>query len=74
MSLADLLDFVPNQLLLPIGGMLIAVFAGWKISANTSSQELALTSGSLLFGCWRLLVRIFVPAVIGVIFVSGLAP
>jgi len=73
LSLANLLDFLPNQLLLPIGGMLLAVFAGWKISANTSAQELALESGSLLFICWRVLVRIFVPAVIGAIFISGLA-
>jgi len=73
LSLANLIDFLPNQLLLPIGGMLLAVFAGWKISANTSAQELALESGSLLFICWRVLVRIFVPAVIGAIFISGLA-
>ncbi len=72
LSLSQLLDFLPNQLLLPIGGMLIAVFAGWRMSANASSQELALADDSLLFRTWRVLVRFFVPLVIGVIFVAGL--
>lgn len=72
MSLSELLDFVPNQLLLPIGGLLIAVFAGWRMSISASSQELGLANDSTAFRSFQVLVRFFVPVVIGVIFVTGL--
>ena len=73
MSLGALLDFVPNQLLLPIGGLLIAVFAGWRMSGSTTAKELGLASESWLFRSWRLLVRFLVPGAIGAIFIFGLA-
>lgn len=78
MPLSQLLDFVPNQLLLPIGGLLIAVFAGWRMSAATTAEELGLAGSaggwdSLLFRSWQLLVRFLVPGAIGAIFYFGLA-
>lgn len=73
LTLSQLLDFVPNQLLLPIGGLLIAVFAGWRMSADASSRELGIGADSMLFGVWRVLVRYLVPGAIGIIFYFGLA-
>ena len=39
-NLNDVLDFFSNQVLLPVGGLLIAVFAGWMISRDSSRAEL----------------------------------
>jgi len=69
MSLSALMDFVPNQILLPLGGLLIAVFAGWQMSKEATTQELGMSMG---FGLWRTLVRFPVPIAILVIFVAGL--
>ena len=71
MSLAALLDFVPNQILLPLGGLLIAVFAGWKMSKEATAQELGLRAG-FGYSLWRILVRFPVPIAITAIFISGL--
>ena len=71
MRLSALLDFVPNQLLLPLGGLLIAVFAGWTMSKDATAQELGLGVG-LGYALWRTLVRFPVPIAITAIFVTGL--
>lgn len=41
MTLFDLLDFVTSNFLMPIGGMLISVFAGWIINRQTVRKELS---------------------------------
>lgn len=75
MSLADFMDFVPNQLLLPCGGLLIAVFAGWIMSEAASASELGQELGlevGLGYRLWRVLARYVVPLGVGVILATGL--
>ncbi len=64
-------DYVSNQVLLPLGGLLITIFAGWFMSRDASREELALRSGAL-YGLWRFLVRWPVPLVIALIFLLGI--
>ncbi len=63
-------DYLPNQILLPIGGFLIAVFAGWFVTAASAREELAVPSEAI-FGVWRFLVRYLVPAAVLLIFGFG---
>jgi len=70
-SLNQLIDFVPNQLLLPIGGLLIALFAGWVVNAKTTHGELQLVSPRLFAG-WHNLIRFIVVPAIFLILISGL--
>ena len=65
------LDYFSNQILLPLGGLLIAVFAGWFLSKEASEEELALSQGTL-FDVWYFLIRFVVPVAIVMIFVFGI--
>ncbi|MEM1154480.1 MAG: sodium-dependent transporter, partial [Pseudomonadota bacterium] len=57
-------------IMLPVGGLLIAVFAGWVILKRATRDELSdMTSWG--FSLWRLLVRFIVPPALLVIFVMG---
>jgi NSS family neurotransmitter:Na+ symporter len=47
----DLLDFGISNVMLPLNGLLIALFAGWVINKTTSRLEFA--QGSTLFPLWR---------------------
>jgi len=67
----DTLDYFSNQILLPLGGLLIAVFAGWGMSRAATREELAMGEGG--FTLWYLLIRYVVPPVVLVIFVRGVA-
>ncbi|NOX50391.1 MAG: sodium-dependent transporter [Gammaproteobacteria bacterium] len=70
-SLNQLIDFVPNQLLLPVGGLLIALFAGWVVNTKTTQGELQLGIPRLFVG-WHNLVRFIVVPAIFLILISGL--
>ncbi|HBK13156.1 MAG TPA: sodium-dependent transporter, partial [Gammaproteobacteria bacterium] len=67
-----LLDLFANQMLLPLGGLFIALFAGWFVAPDIARQELNLTEGSGWFA-WRTLIRWPVPIAIALIFVVGVS-
>lgn len=56
----DSVDFLTSNIMLPLGGLLIAVFAGWLMSEKSRRQELAMTSEAA-YRLWRLLVRYVTP-------------
>ena len=64
-------DYLPNQIMLPIGGLLIAVFGGWFVGRAAAREELAMASDAL-FDAWRFLVRYVASAAVLVIFVFGM--
>lgn len=72
MGLVDAIDFVANQVLLPLGGILIALFAGWAMRTATSRRELQLQQRWLFRG-WLLLIRFVAPLAVLAILVSGLS-
>ena len=69
-DLNSTLDYFSNQILLPVGGFLIAVFVGWFISRNTSAEELGLGDGAM-FGMWHFAIRYIVPPAVLAIFIVG---
>jgi len=66
------LDYFSNQVLLPVGGLLIAIFAGWFLNRQVSIEELGLGDG-LLFKLWYFLVRYVAPAGVLLVFVLGVS-
>lgn len=61
-------DFVTASLLMPLGGLLTAVFAGWVIEKKLMQTEL----GNGFFRVWRPVVRWVIPISIGLILVLGI--
>jgi len=70
-NIFDVLDFVVSNLLLPINGLLIALFAGWVISNAVLSDELAMRNKAL-YSYVRFVLRFVAPVVIGLIFYTSL--
>mgnify|MGYP002629146408 CR=1 FL=1 len=66
----DSIDYFSNQILLPLGGLLIAVFAGWAMTSAASRDELS-GMGAISYGLWRFMIRFVVPPALIVIFVRG---
>ncbi len=70
-TIYEVLDYVTSAVLMPVTGLLVAVFAGWIVSEKTATEELQLGSG-LRFRAWRFLVRFVVPLTIVMILVNGI--
>lgn len=67
----DLLDYLTTNVMLPLGGMLIAVFTGWLMAKSSTLDELGLKDGAA-YRIWRFLVRFVSPVAVGLVFVFNL--
>ena len=67
----DTMDYFSNQILLPLGGLFIAVFAGWAMTRDASRDELW-SMGSVAYELWRFMIRFVVPPALVIIFISGI--
>ena len=65
----DLLDYLTN-IMLPLGGLLIAIFAAWKMSRASSMDELAMGDG-FFYPLWRFLVRYITPVAVIIVFLNA---
>lgn len=68
----DLFDYVTANILLPLGGLLISIFAGWVLTGAVSRAELGATNGQVFYQVWRLLVRFIAPAAVVLVFLNAI--
>ncbi|MEO1080498.1 MAG: sodium-dependent transporter [Pseudomonadota bacterium] len=67
-----IMDYFSNQILLPLGGLLIAIFAGWFMQQRFSRDEFT-TLGAGTYRLWFGLIRYVVPPALLVIFILGVS-
>ena len=67
MTFFDLMDHVSGKILLPLGGLLIAVFVGWVLSRETVRQQLGFESG-WRWTLWAVTIRFLAPIGVVVVF------
>jgi len=68
-TIFDNVDYLTSNIMLPLGGLLITIFAGWVMCRNSTSDELG-NSGTL-FKSWRLLARWAAPAGILLVLINA---
>ncbi|AKJ94760.1 transporter [Thioalkalivibrio versutus] len=62
------IEHVAINLMLPLGGLLIAVFAGWVVHTRVARDELALAP--FAFTIWRLVLRYVAPIGLGALLLN----
>lgn len=72
MNFFEFLDYVTSNIMLPIGGLLTAIFTGWVMYRQDSCDELQLHHKHLAYRAWRFSVRFIAPIGILIIFVKSL--
>lgn len=65
------LFIIVSNWMMPAGGVLVAVLAGWGLKKSATLDELQIVEGRL-YKSWRFLVRYLVPAVIALVFATNL--
>ena len=66
----DIFDLLTTNFLLPLGGVLIALFAGWAMERKFSSKELDLEKSQ--YGFWLFLVRFVSPMAVLLVLIYSL--
>jgi len=67
----DLLEGLSSNIMLPLGGLLFALFVGWKMTKGSTQGELGM-GDTLGFKVWRFLVRYVSPVGIGLVLLHSL--
>jgi NSS family neurotransmitter:Na+ symporter len=67
----DILDILTTNIMLPLGGLFIAIFAAWFMSRDASRDELSM-GDSVAYNLWRFLVKFVTPAAILLVFLNML--
>lgn len=72
-NLFDLYDWFANSILLPLGGLLTAIFAGWVWTAKTAMEEANKGGAGIKIGGWYApIIKYIVPIAIVIVMVFGL--
>ncbi|HYC03005.1 MAG TPA: sodium-dependent transporter [Azospirillaceae bacterium] len=58
----DWIDYVTSNVMLPLGGVCIAILAGWMMDRSVSAAEFG--RGDAVYTVWRFLVRFVAPAMV----------
>jgi neurotransmitter:Na+ symporter, NSS family len=67
----DNIDYLTNNLMLPLGGLAIVVFAGWAMARNSTADELDPAAGRS-YRLWRILARYVTPIAVIVVLLNAL--
>jgi NSS family neurotransmitter:Na+ symporter len=66
----QILDYVTANIMMPLGGLLLAVFVGWRIKPEAIARQLQMKNPAL-FRAWLWLLRWVVPiSIAGILFSS----
>ncbi len=65
----DTLDYLTANIMLPLGGLFIALFAAWVMREQSTKDELA--TYPVIYNVWRFLVRFVTPLAVIVVFLKA---
>jgi neurotransmitter:Na+ symporter, NSS family len=69
-TLFENLDHLASNIMLPLGGLFITIFAGWIMAKTSTSDELDLGTGAM-YRWWRFLARWVAPAAVLMVFLHA---
>jgi Na+-dependent transporters of the SNF family len=75
-NIFDFFDYLSSNILLPLGGILIVLFVGWRMKKEDFLDELT-SGGTIHFKKWflvftRFIIKYLAPIIIGIIMIRGL--
>ena len=67
-TILDSIVFIGNNLLLPLGGLFVAIFVGWFMKKELIQEQLQLSNGVL--NTWYFFIRFVAPIAVGAILIT----
>ena len=67
----DLIDYLTANIMLPLGGLAMAIFAGWMMKKDDVKAELGLKNKSA-FSLWFFLVKYVTPVAVIIVFLNAI--
>lgn len=67
----DTLDYLTANIMLPLGGLFIAIFAAWLMRETSTREEL--NTYDFIYRVWRVLVRYVTPIAVIIVFLKAVS-
>lgn len=67
----DTLDFLTANIMLPLGGLLIAIFVGWKMRSQDVAAEVSMQN-PVVYNAWKVILKFIAPLAIAAVLINGL--
>ena len=71
-TLFDLLDFLTANIMLPLGGLAMAIFVAWIMRSEIVTRELKTTQNNFLYQVWLFALRFITPLGVGLVFLNAI--
>ena len=71
LNFLDSIDYLANQFLMPIGGMMVAIFAGWFLKPDLALDEFS-GIDLTIFKIWRFFIKFISPVLVAAVFIYQL--
>lgn len=68
----DAIDKLTANIMLPLCGLLIALFVGWRLEPQKLAGQLGVSVGSLGYQVFRFIIKILAPVVITIVFLNNM--
>lgn len=68
-NLFQVIDFLTASIMLPIGGLLIAIFAGWVMHQDSTEREFSFRN-QYIYSLWQIMVRYVSPFLVLIVFLN----
>jgi len=66
----DVLDYLTANIMLPLGGLAIAIFSVWIMTRASTADELEMKEASTEYNVWYFMTRYFTPLAVLVVFAN----
>ena len=70
MTIFDNLDYLTSKIMLPLGGLLMALFVGYVMNKAVVKNEL--NSNQSIIDTWFMIIKVFSPILLIIIFIQGI--
>lgn len=67
----ETLDYLTANIMLPLGGLFIAIFAAWLMRESASREEMA--TYNFIYKSWRFLLRFVTPVAVIIVFLKAIS-
>lgn len=68
----ELIDYLTSNIMLPLGGLFIAIFVAWFMKRQFITEDLETSPNSLGFQIWQFLLRYVTPLGVGLVFLNAI--
>lgn len=71
-NFGNIIDYTVSNIIMPVGGLIMAIFAGWLVKREIMRKEMGLVEGGA-FEIWHVLIKFLCPAALIWIIYAGLS-